>query len=161
MLISIFIYAGLNVTNDNWPDKVLGKPAPNIALPLLIENREVSLNELIKGKLSILVFWSTYCEVCESYLRNLLAFKQKYPIYVVGILGKDDVSNSLKYLENVGFPFDVILKETDLKYQEAFNILTYGETIIVGKNGVVMKRFFGDDELGELTQEYLSEYFAK
>ena len=122
---------------------LVGKPAPDFQLTTL-DGKNVALADL-KGQVVVLDFWTTWCAPCiESmpHLAKLHADKRDagVKIFAVNVQeAKPKVEGFLK-ARKIDVP---VLLDADGGVAEKFNVISYPETIVIGKDGVVKKVFIG------------------
>lgn len=122
---------------------LVGKPVPVKTLTELFENKTYG-NELFQqGKPILLNVWATWCPTCyaEHQYLNKLA---KQGITIIGLDYKDDSAKAIKWLKDLGNPYQVVLK--DEKGSFGLDLGVYGapETFIVDGKGVIHYRLAGD-----------------
>lgn len=123
---------------------LVGKPVPAKTLQdLLAADKSYDESLFKQGKPLLLNVWATWCPTCyaEHQYLNQLA-KQGVPI--IGLDYKDSSAKAVKWLNDLGNPYQVVLK--DEKGSFALDLGVYGapETFIVDGNGVIHYRYAGD-----------------
>jgi len=88
-------------------ENLVGEKAPNISLPNLTNGKIESVLKGSDNKLSVIVLWSIWCEVCPKYLKRIKDIKVKYTINTIGILYQDDPVRAVTHLKNMDNPFSV------------------------------------------------------
>ena len=92
-----------------------------------------------KGKVVVLNYWATWCIPCRKEIPEFNRIQEDLGskgVQVVGISMDEDGADSVK-------PF---LKQTPMKYTIGLGTGTIGElpiTVVIGRNGAVVKRFEG------------------
>lgn len=122
---------------------LVGKPVPEKNFQELFENKSYG-NELFQqGKPILLNVWATWCPTCyaEHQYLNQLA---KQGITIIGVDYKDDSAKAVKWLKELGNPYQVVLK--DEKGSFGLDLGVYGapETFIVDGEGIIHYRLAGD-----------------
>ena len=122
---------------------LVGKPVPSKTLTDLFENKTYG-NELFRqGKPILLNVWATWCPTCyaEHQYLNKLA---KDGITIVGVDYKDETPKAIKWLKDLGNPYQAVLK--DEKGAFGLDLGVYGapETFIVDGKGIIHYRYAGD-----------------
>jgi cytochrome c biogenesis protein CcmG/thiol:disulfide interchange protein DsbE len=134
---------------DALPSPLIGKPAPDFALPSLHEPaRTVTLKEL-RGAPFLLNVWGSWCAACRDEHPVLTRFAERKRVRVVGYNWKDERADALRWLERYGNPFWLVI--ADLEGRTAIDWGVYGapETFLVDGNGVIRWKHVGpiDDEI--------------
>ena len=122
---------------------LVGKPVPEKIFQELFENKSYG-NELFQqGKPILLNVWATWCPTCyaEHQYLNQLA---KQGVTIIGVDYKDDSAKAVKWLKELGNPYQVVLK--DEKGSFGLDLGVYGapETFIVDGKGIIHYRLAGD-----------------
>tara|TARA_B100001250_G_scaffold180506_1_gene155174 strand:- start:1630 stop:2166 length:537 start_codon:yes stop_codon:yes gene_type:complete len=145
LFIFFILFEGLDKQNNYSPKKISTKIENNFKARKLYENKEVSLNELIKKyDFTILNIWSSWCLPCRnehSYLMNLQRMKN---LNIIGINYKDKDKNAKKFLAELGNPYSEILVDSD--GTKSIELGAYGvpETYLInGKTKKIIKKFIG------------------
>jgi len=105
-----------------------------------LDNRTVDLKDIIKsGKVTVIVFWATWCSPCKKELMNidelLDEWKKLYGIDFIAI-SIDDSRNSSKvkpYLDGKGYTFTCLI-DNNLDTKPIFNYPTVPFSAIIDKN---------------------------
>ena len=155
-LFPLLIFAGLTtllifgLQNDPRyvPSPLINKAAPEFTLPTLHEpEQNIRLNEL-KGKVSLINVWASWCAACRIEHPILNDYKKKYQLNLYGLNYKDKRSYALQWLENLGNPY------IESAYDEVGTVgIDYGvygvpETFVLDKKGIIRYKHIGpiDDE---------------
>lgn len=122
---------------------LIGKPVPSKVMYDLFENKAYDNKLFQQGKPILLNVWATWCPTCyaeHTYLNKLA----DQGITIIGVDYKDDTQKAIKWLKDLGNPYQVVLK--DEKGAFAFDLGVYGapETFIVDKDGIIRYRHTGD-----------------
>ena len=122
---------------------LVGKPVPAKTLTDLLSTKTFDESLFKQGKPLLLNVWATWCPTCyaeHQYLNHLA--KQGVPI--IGLDYKDNSEKAVKWLNDLGNPYQVVLK--DEKGSFALDLGVYGapETFIVDGKGVIHYRYAGD-----------------
>lgn len=129
------------------------------------EGEEVTFSEYSKDKIVMVNFWASWCSACKMTLPALRSVGIEYAdsgVVVLGILTHEDSMNpdyKLDYISRfvsdreLGYP--TILDPDDRLLKEAFGIKTSGVpvTVIVGRDGRIIKSFSGSRSFAGLAEE--------
>jgi len=136
--------------------------APSITMKD-ISGKTISLSEL-QDKLLFVNFWTTWCPDClreMSALDELYEAHQQENFVVLGISVDEDGEDAVKtYIEKRNITYPIIMSTSEIL--DAFETAV-GEpvdniptTIIIGKGGVILKRYVGAQKKETLKQAYES-----
>ncbi len=145
LFIALIIFLGIGLTRDPRlvPSPLIGKPVPEFALPRLQSaDMEFNVNDL-KGQVSLLNVWASWCASCriEHPLLVEVARENILPIY--GLNYKDTREDALAWLERFGNPYTA--SAFDEHGRVAIDLGVYGapETYIIDRNGIIAYKHIG------------------
>ena len=138
----LFIY-GLQNDPRYVPSPLINKIAPKFNLPSL-HNPESNISvDDIKGTVSLINVWASWCVACRLEHPILNEAVKKYHLSLYGLNYKDIRTNALIWLENLGNPY------IESAYDEYGNVgIDYGvygvpETFLLDKKGVIRYKHIG------------------
>ena len=143
------------------PSALIGKPVPEFALaPLdgLLDNGGAQVPGIdtasFKGKVTVVNVWASWCAPCRLEHPLILALRENRDVRIVGINYKDQTANALRFLGQLGNPFDAV--GVDPRGSAAIDWGVYGvpETFIVDRDGLIAYK-----HVGPLTPENLGAKF--
>lgn len=148
VVLAIFFWRGLSLDPNAMPSALLNKPVPAFELPVLPapENPSglVTANqELLKGRVSLLNVWATWCVTCRQeheFLNTLKA--QGIPIY--GINYKDNNDDAQNWLAELHNPYVFSVIDADGRLGLNLGVFGAPETYIIDKQGVIRYKHIGD-----------------
>ncbi|MCB1430032.1 MAG: DsbE family thiol:disulfide interchange protein, partial [Nitratireductor sp.] len=132
------------------PSALIGKPVPEFALaPLdgLLDNGGAQVPGIdtasFKGKVTVVNVWASWCAPCRLEHPLILALRENRDVRIVGINYKDQTANALRFLGQLGNPFDAV--GVDPRGSAAIDWGVYGvpETFIVDRNGLIAYKHVG------------------
>jgi cytochrome c biogenesis protein CcmG/thiol:disulfide interchange protein DsbE len=165
-----FLAVGLNRNPKEIPSPLIGRAAPNFALPV-VGSPQVFSSAQFKGRVSLVNVWATWCAGCREEHPLLLALSQQSGLQMVGInykelqaselsgqspLGPEAVQQATArnqaWLQKQGQAFHVNLLDLDGRVGMDWGVYGLPETYLVDRAGVV--RF---KHAGALTPEVLQQ----
>jgi cytochrome c biogenesis protein CcmG/thiol:disulfide interchange protein DsbE len=138
-----FLYAGLYLRPQEIPSPLIGKPAPQFALPP-IEGLPGGLARAdIEGKVSLVSVFASWCGPCriEHPLLMALAERKRLPIY--GIAYKDKPEDAKAWLADLGNPYDKIGADRDGRVGLDWGVYGVPETYLIDKQGNIAFKVIG------------------
>ncbi|NBH74561.1 DsbE family thiol:disulfide interchange protein [Rodentibacter pneumotropicus] len=122
---------------------LVGKPIPMKTLTELFENKSYDKELFRQGKPILLNVWATWCPTCYAEHQYLNKLAQQ-GVSIIGLNYKDDSAKAIKWLKDLGNPYQVVLK--DEKGSFGLDLGVYGapETFIVDGKGIIHYRLAGD-----------------
>ncbi len=146
--LAILFWRGLSLNPNEMPSALLNKPVPAFELPVLPapENPQglVRANqEMLKGKVSLLNVWATWCVTCRQEHEFLNTLKAQ-GILIYGINYKDNNEDAQRWLAELHNPY--VYSVTDEDGRLGLNLGVFGapETYVIDKQGIIRYKHIGD-----------------
>jgi cytochrome c biogenesis protein CcmG/thiol:disulfide interchange protein DsbE len=142
LLLSIFLWRGLSLDPHYLPSVKIGTPLPEMALPQLASPQKTFYFTALRGKVSLLNVWASWCEACvEEQVFMMQLARNGVPIY--GLNYKDRRDDALTWLNQWGNPYQLIGQ--DKEGLAAIDLGVYGapETFVIDKKGIIRYRQVG------------------
>ena len=128
---------------DALPSALIGKPAPAFELPVLHDaSIHVSSNDL-RGAPYLLNVWGSWCPTCRDEHPVLTRFAETKRLRVVGYNWKDEPADALRWLEQLGNPYIVVLTDYEGRTALDWGIAAAPETFLVDASGIVRWKYSG------------------
>ncbi len=147
-LLAVLFWRGLSLNPNEMPSALLNKPVPAFELPVLPapENPQGLVNanqEMLKGKVSLLNVWATWCTTCRQEHEFLNTLKAQ-GILIYGINYKDNTEDAQRWLAELHNPY--VYSVTDEDGRLGLNLGVFGapETYVIDKQGVIRYKHIGD-----------------
>lgn len=143
ILLGALFYRGLSLDPTAMPSALIDQPMPNFSLPILKdENRQVTADD-IKGQVSLLNVWATWCISCRVEHPYLMAISKKEGIPIYAVNYKDDNDAARKWLAETGDPyvFNIIDQEGTLGLD--LGVFGAPETYVIDKQGIIRYKHVG------------------
>ncbi len=133
---------GLGLNPRLVPSPLIGKATPGFELSSLTLPAETLTENSLKGQVSLLNVWATWCVACRAEHEFLMELAQRgVPIY--GVNYKDQRQPALRWLATLGDPY--IASIFDPQGSLALDLGVYGapETFVIDRNGVIAYKHIG------------------
>ena len=163
LVLSVFLFKGLDRDPTELPSALVGEAFPEFFLPQLQNSQVMLSREDITGQVVLVNVWATWCFACriEHPMLNDLA---KQGVKIIGLNYKDQRLDAKQWLKERGNPylFNIFDDEGSL----GFDLGVYGapETYLVDAQGIVRQRRVGvvdqrvwDEQFRDLYQQLLGE----
>ncbi|RMF13033.1 MAG: DsbE family thiol:disulfide interchange protein [Gammaproteobacteria bacterium] len=157
LFIPFVIFVGLfflfNWGMDQDPTKLelarKDQPVPAFVLPDLHDPSKTLNQEIFKGKVSLLNVWATWCPTCRAEHPYLVRIHETGQVQMVGLDYKDEREAALKWLNDLGNPYDISLSDQEGRFGLDLGVYGAPETYVIDKQGIVRYRHVGavDDKV--------------
>ena len=145
-LVGLMLYGVVrsgDADRDVLPSALIGKPAPDFTLPVLHNpDFQVSAAEL-RGAPYLLNVWGSWCYACREEHAVHTAFAETKRMRVVGYNWKDGKEDALRWLEQFGNPYMMVLADVEGRTAIDWGIYGAPETFLVDRNGVIQWKHIG------------------
>jgi cytochrome c biogenesis protein CcmG, thiol:disulfide interchange protein DsbE len=131
------------------PSALIGRPAPQTALPALegLVNDGTQVPGLdpamFKGKVSVVNVWASWCVPCHDEAPLLTQLRQDKRLQLVGINYKDAPDNARRFLGRYGNPFGIVGVDGNGRAAIEWGVYGVPETFIVGRAGTIVYKLVG------------------
>jgi cytochrome c biogenesis protein CcmG, thiol:disulfide interchange protein DsbE len=150
VVLAGFLAVGLKLDPREVPSPLIGKPAPQFALPLLDQADRTIRREDLLGKVWILNVWASWCAPCREEHPLLVEFSRTKRVPIYGLNYKDSRDDAQRWLARLGNPYDASLFDHDGRVGIDWGVYGVPETFVVDRDGLI--RF---KHVGALTPEVL------
>lgn len=124
------------------PSAMIDKPAPAFDLPGIGGGVNGLKNADLKGKVSLVNVWASWCPPCRIEHPILMTLaKEGVPIY--GINYKDNATDARRFLDELGNPFIRIGADKAGRTSIDWGVYGYPETFVVDASGHIRYRHVG------------------
>jgi cytochrome c biogenesis protein CcmG/thiol:disulfide interchange protein DsbE len=143
LLLAAGVWLSRKPDREALPSPLIGKHAPAFSLPTLHEpGRLVSLADL-KGAPFVLNVWGSWCPSCREEHPVITRFAETRRVRVIGYNWKDEHADALRWLEQMGNPYWLVLVDYDSRYALDWGIYGAPETFLVDGQGIVRWKHVG------------------
>ena len=151
-LLAAGVWMSRNPDRDVLPSPLIGKPAPEFALSILHEpTRTVRLADL-RGQPFLLNVWGSWCVECRVEHPVLTKFAESKRLRVIGYNWKDEPADALRWLEQFGNPFWLVLADVEGRAAIDWGIYGAPETFLVDGTGIIRWK-----HVGALTEDVIAD----
>lgn len=143
LAVGALFWVGLGLQPTVVPSPLVGKPVPAFELPLLNDAERTFTHAELKGRVSLVHVWATWCVTCRAEHPTLLAFARTGRVPVIGFNYKDDRDLAQRWLASAGNPY--VLNVFDEAGDVAIDWGVYGtpETFVVDRDGIIRYKHVG------------------
>ena len=139
-VLVIFFSVGLNLDPSFVPSPLIGKPVPSFELPRLKDPAQIVSDADLRGQVSLLNVWATWCVGCrqEHETLNQIAALRDVPIY--GLNWKDAIQPASTWLSELGDPYVASGFDADGKVAIDWGVYGAPETFLIDAEGIILYR---------------------
>ncbi|QDH69874.1 DsbE family thiol:disulfide interchange protein [Marilutibacter alkalisoli] len=146
-LLGALLAAGVWLSRDpgreKLPSPLIGKPAPEFALPVLHEAGRLVSSDDLRGAPYLLNVWGSWCPECRVEHPVLTRFAETKRVRVIGYNWKDEHADALRWLEQFGNPYWLVLVDYDGRHAIDWGIYGAPETFLVDGDGIIRWKHVG------------------
>ena len=130
--------------NNNYIPKKINNKIENIVIEEFYSGNNLKLKEVFENeKFVVINIWASWCLPCRQehqYIDNLSKIDN---LKIIGLNYKDKEDNAKKFLEELGNPYDIILK--DINGTKSIYLGAYGvpETFIIDSELNILGKYIG------------------
>jgi len=143
LLLAVGIRLSRNPNREALPSPLVGKPAPQFALPVLHEPGRLVTSSDLLGSPYLLNVWGSWCPACREEHPVLTRFAETRRVRVIGYNLKDEHADALKWLDQYGNPYFMVLADYEGKPAIDWGIYGAPETFLVDGAGIVRWKHVG------------------
>ncbi|MCZ7481541.1 DsbE family thiol:disulfide interchange protein [Rhizobium rhizogenes] len=138
------------------PSALIGTKAPSLSLPPLEGSNLPPLTDAaIKGKLTLVNVFASWCIPCRQEHPLLQELAKDSRITVVGINYKDKQDNALRFLGELGNPFAAIGVDPNGKAAIDWGVYGIPESYLVGADGTILYKKVGPFDARSVERDLL------
>ena len=129
--------------NNNYVPKKINK-VENISIEEFHSNNELKIKELFDNEKYIIInIWASWCIPCRQehkYIKNISKINNSK---IIGLNYKDKKDNAQRFLDELGNPYDIILKDSNGTKSIFLGAYGVPETFIIDRELNILRRYIG------------------
>lgn len=149
-MLTALLYRGLSLDPKVVPSPLIGKPMPVFTLARLKDPASTLSDSDLRGKVSVLNIWATWCVSCRAEHEVLLQLADTGKVDIYGLNYKDKRADALRWLQQLGDPYVANAFDEDGRVGINWGVYGAPETFIMDKQGIIRHK-----HIGPLTREIL------
>tara|TARA_Y100001958_G_C21023368_1_gene399036 strand:- start:195 stop:713 length:519 start_codon:yes stop_codon:yes gene_type:complete len=153
-ILGIF-FLSLNRNSNYDTESLVGNRIANIELESLQGDKFFLNGDFKNNNYTLINFWASWCAPCRVEHPYLMMLSKNTDIKILGINFKDKKINALKFLEELGDPYDYLAKDSSGKQSVNFGIYGVPESILIDNKFNILKKIIGplnEKDLEEIKQ---------
>jgi cytochrome c biogenesis protein CcmG/thiol:disulfide interchange protein DsbE len=143
LLLAAGVWLSRRPDRDALPSPLVGKAAPAFALASLHEPGRIVRGDDLRGAPYLLNVWGSWCPACRDEHPVLTRFAETRRIRVVGYNWKDTRADALRWLEQFGNPYWLVLADEEGTSAIDWGIYGAPETFLVDAQGRIRWKHVG------------------
>ena len=153
-ILSIFYFA-LNKNSNYETKNLIGNKLNNINLKSFKNDRIYTNEDFKNNKYMLINFWASWCAPCRVEHPYLMELSKEHGLKILGVNFKDKKVNAVKFLNDLGNPYDYLTKDSLGKNSVNFGIYGIPESILIDSQFKIIKKIIGplnNKELDEIRE---------
>ena len=163
LLLIVFVigvfFISLNNNSIYDTKGLIGQKITEISLDHFSKNKTITEEDLSKNNFTLINFWASWCGPCRDEHSILLQLNREKNLKLLGVNVKDKRNNALKFLNELGDPYDELARDEFGKYSVNFGIYGVPESILINKDLIIIKKFIGP--ISKNDYEYIKNIVRK
>ena len=129
--------------NNNYVPKKINK-VENISIEEFHSNNELKIKELFDNEKYIIInIWASWCIPCRQEHRYIKNISKINNLKIIGLNYKDNKDNAKRFLDELGNPYDIILKDSNGTKSIFLGAYGVPETFIIDRELNILRRYIG------------------
>ena len=144
VLLAVALAAGFTLRDPHFlPSAMINHPIGPFKLATLKDSTRIITNADLKGQVSLLNVWATWCPNCVIEHPEMIRISREENIRLIGVDYHDERGKAIAWLAARGDPYRFVIFDKEGKL--GMNLGVYGapETYLVDTDGVVRYRHIG------------------
>ena len=141
-VISVFYISLTRDTNYNT-SSLINKEVPQFKIAYFDKNGFYTKQDLIKNNYTLINFWASWCGPCRIEHPVLMKLSEDNNLDILGVNFKDNKELARKFLNDLGNPYNSLLKDVEGKQSVIFGIYGIPESLIINNENTIIKKFVG------------------
>lgn len=129
--------------DDSVPSFLLNRDIPSFDLPALPGRGRCLRSENLKGQVSLVNIFGSWCVACLAEHSFLMAIKEANILPIHGINWRDSSIDGAAWLRHYGDPYDRVGTDADSRVVMDLGVTGAPETFVVDAKGVIRFKHIG------------------
>lgn len=154
LLVGLF-WLGLGKDPTLVPSPLIGKPMPAFSMPRLDDPSRALTDADLRGQVSLLNVWATWCVGCRQEHATLLAIAKTGEVPIYGLNWKDDSLRARAWLQRLGNPYAATGVDADGRVAIDWGVYGAPETFLMAPDGTVLYKHIAPLTMEVWEREFL------
>lgn len=153
---AVFAVELYDADKDALPSALIDRPAPAFEMPSLrVEGETFSTADLKTGEVSVLNLWASWCGPCRVEQPELVRLAETTDVTLYGVAYRDKPEASMRFLQELGDPFDKIGKDEDGQTSLRWGVSGVPETFVISGDGTIVYKHVGPIQNDDMEKKIL------
>ena len=136
-------FVSLNKSSNYNTESLVGNKLGEIELVSFEDDSIFTNDDFKKNSFTLINFWASWCAPCRIEHPQLMELSKENNINILGVNFKDKKINALKFLKDLGDPYEYLTKDSNGKQSVNFGIYGIPESILIDNKLTIIKKFVG------------------
>tara|TARA_B100000214_G_scaffold130465_1_gene92745 strand:- start:892 stop:1413 length:522 start_codon:yes stop_codon:yes gene_type:complete len=141
-ILGIF-FLSLNKSSNYNTESLVGNKLGEIELVSFEDDSIFTNDDFKKNSFTLINFWASWCAPCRIEHPQLMELSKEDNIKILGVNFKDKKINALKFLKDLGDPYEYLTRDSNGKQSVNFGIYGIPESILIDNKLTIIKKFVG------------------
>ncbi len=141
-ILGIF-FLSLNKSSNYNTESLVGNKLGEIELISFKDDSIFTNDDFKKNSFTLINFWASWCAPCRIEHPLLMELSKENNIKILGVNFKDKKINALKFLKELGDPYEYLTRDSNGKQSVNFGIYGIPESILIDNKLTIIKKFVG------------------
>ena len=141
-ILGIF-FLSLNKNSNYNTESLVGNKLGEIELVSFEDDSIFTNDDFKKNSFTLINFWASWCAPCKIEHPQLMELSKENNIKILGVNFKDKKINALKFLKDLGDPYEYLTRDSNGKQSVNFGIYGIPESILIDNKLTIIKKFVG------------------
>ena len=141
-ILGVF-FISLNKSTDYNTEYLIGNKLTEIKFESLEDKKIFTEEDFKRNNYTLINFWASWCAPCRIEHPILIKLSKEQNLKILGVNFKDKKINALKFLKDLGNPYDYLAKDNSGKESVNYGIYGIPESILIDNKYVIQKKFVG------------------
>ena len=141
-ILGIF-FLSLNKNLNYNTESLIGNKLGEIELVSFEDDSVYTNDDFKNNSFTLINFWASWCAPCRIEHPQLMELSKENNIKILGVNFKDKKINALKFLKDLGDPYEYLTRDSNGKQSVNFGIYGIPESILIDNKLTIIKKFVG------------------
>lgn len=144
LILVVILALGFGLKDPHLlPSELINRPFPPFSLSALDDEARLLTVEDLKGQVSLVNVWATWCPACVVEHPQLVELAASKAVRLVGVNYKDDTAKARIWLQQKQDPYDFNIVDADGRLGIDLGVYGAPETFVVDASGVIQHKYVG------------------